>query len=424
MDEIYDVVVVGAGLAGLAAAGVAAGAGARVVVLEAHQPGGRAASAERDGYRLNQGPHALYLGGPAEAVLRELGVDYHGSPPAGPYYARKGDDVQLWPVSASTLARTGLVGVRGKVRLGATLRRIPRIDPAAHAHETAGAWIDGLELPDDAAAVLRSVTRVGTYSNAFDHLSADAAITQLQMATTHGVLYLDGGWQTLVDGLRAVAAGRGVEIRTHATVGRVSAGDGVEVEVDGAPVHARAVVVAAGGPEITARLLGIDGAWQDRVGPPSLVSVLDLGLTQPAARGILMGIDEPLYLSTHCPPATLAPAGRTLVSLGRYVAPGDTAPSDADKATLRAHAAAAGITDDTIEMSRFLYRMTAIAALPVPAAGGLAGRPAVAVPDRPGAFISGDWVGPVGLLSDASFASAAAAGKAAAAHAAAQMVSS
>jgi phytoene dehydrogenase-like protein len=265
---------------------------------------------------------------------------------------------------------------------------------------------------------------VGTYANAFDHLSADAAIVQLQMASTHGVLYLDRGWQGLVDGLRAVAVERGAEIRTHATVERVTAGDRIEVEADGAPLRARAAIVAAGGPEATARLLGVDGAWQDRLGPPSLVSVLDLGLNRPAAHGILMGIDQPLYLSTHCPPAALAPPGRTLVSAARYVPPGDTASPAVDKAVLRAHAAVAGIDDDDIEMSRFLHRMVAITALPAAAAGGLAGRPPVAAADRPGAFVAGDWVGPVGMLSDASLASAAAAARAATAHAAAQMVGS
>ena len=64
---------------------------------------------EREGYHLNQGPHALYLGGPAEAVLRELGVDYSGAPPAGPYYGLKGDAVELWPVSATTLARSKFI---------------------------------------------------------------------------------------------------------------------------------------------------------------------------------------------------------------------------------------------------------------------------------------------------------------------------
>jgi phytoene dehydrogenase-like protein len=424
MDEIYDVAVVGAGVAGLAAAGIAAGAGARVMVLEAHEPGGRAATVERDGYRLNQGPHALYLGGPAQAVLRELGVDHRGESPRGPYYGCRGDDVQLWPVSASTLARSGLVSVRGKVRLGTVLARLPRLDPAAHAHETVSAWIAGLELPADAEAVLRSVTRVATYSNAFDDLSADAAIAQLQGAGGKGVRYLDGGWQRLVDGLREAAAQRGVEIRPHAPVRAVRVADQIEVEVDGAPVRARAVVVAAGGPDVTARLLGVDGAWRDRIGPPSLVTVLDLGLTRPARHGILMAIDQPLYLSTHCPPADLAPDGRTLVSMMRYRPPGDTTTADADKAALRAHASLAGVDDEAIEMSRFLYRMTAITALPTATAGGLAGRPPVAVADRDGAFVSGDWVGPVGMLADASFASAAVAGREAAAYAAAQMVPS
>jgi phytoene dehydrogenase-like protein len=201
MDEIYDVVVIGAGLAGLTAAAVAAGAGARVVLLEAHQPGGRAQTAEREGYHLNQGPHAsTWVVPPRRRSGAGRGVP--GQPPTGPYYARRGDDVELWPVSVTTLARSGLLSARGKLRLGNALRHI-RAGPAAHAHETAGEWVAGLDLPADADAVLRSVVRVGTYSNAFDDLSADAAITQLQMVSNHGVLYLDGGWQRLVDGFRA-----------------------------------------------------------------------------------------------------------------------------------------------------------------------------------------------------------------------------
>ena len=50
------------------------------------------------------------------------------------------------------------------------------------------------------------------------------------------------------------------------------------------------------------------------------------------------------------------------------------------------------------------------------AGGGLAGRPGVAVPDRPGTFVAGDWVGPEGHLADAVLASARAAALAAVAH--------
>jgi hypothetical protein len=38
--------------------------------------------------------------------------------------------------------------------------------------------------------------------------------------------------------------------------------------------------------------------------------------------------------------------------------------------------------------------------------GGLAGRPGPRVPDAPGVFVVGDWVGGDGMLLDASLASA------------------
>ncbi len=58
------VVVVGGGLAGLAAAAYAARAGTRVILFEAREElGGRARSDEDDGFTFNQGAHALYRGG-------------------------------------------------------------------------------------------------------------------------------------------------------------------------------------------------------------------------------------------------------------------------------------------------------------------------------------------------------------------------
>jgi hypothetical protein len=49
---------------------------------------------------------------------------------------------------------------------------------------------------------------------------------------------------------------------------------------------------------------------------------------------------------------------------------------------------------------------------------GLAARPDVVVDDLPGVFVAGDWVGPVGMLSDAAISSGRAAGRAAADEAA------
>ncbi|HEX4902194.1 MAG TPA: hypothetical protein VFV42_05240, partial [Acidimicrobiales bacterium] len=75
-----------------------------------------------------------------------------------------------------------------------------------------------------------------------------------------------------------------------------------------------------------------------------------------------------------------------------------------------------GVAPEQVVTERYLHRMVACSAIPVAAAGGLAGRPGVAVPGRPGVFVAGDWVGPVGHLADAVLASARAAGLAAAAH--------
>ena len=125
-------VVVGGGLAGLAAATVAARAGCKVVVLEARSgPGGRARTATRGGYLLNEGAHALYRGGEAMPILRQLGVEPDGGiPPTKGTMGIRDGRLGLLPVSASSLMLTDLLGARGKLRLGKVLATLPRTDPS------------------------------------------------------------------------------------------------------------------------------------------------------------------------------------------------------------------------------------------------------------------------------------------------------
>ena len=75
MSERFDVVVVGGGLGGLICAARLSRAGREVRVLErASRVGGRALSPPVSGIPMNLGAHALYLGGPAERTLSDLGV--------------------------------------------------------------------------------------------------------------------------------------------------------------------------------------------------------------------------------------------------------------------------------------------------------------------------------------------------------------
>jgi|GEM_PF-3511946 len=74
-----EIIVIGAGLGGLASAALLARSGAQVRVLDgAQKSGGRARSRLQEGFTLNVGPHALYRQGPAQQVLRELGIPLRG----------------------------------------------------------------------------------------------------------------------------------------------------------------------------------------------------------------------------------------------------------------------------------------------------------------------------------------------------------
>ena len=71
-----------------------------------------------------------------------------------------------------------------------------------------------------------------------------------------------------------------------------------------------------------------------------------------------------------------------------------------------------GWRDEVVDL-RSGRRLVVTHGRPLPGRG-FAGRPPSAVPDVPGLFVAGDWVGPDGLLTDAVFASGRAAGRLAA----------
>lgn len=411
MRTDLDVIVVGAGLAGLAAGATAAAGGAAAVVLDTHGPGGRARTSARDGYAVNLGAHALYRGGPGWAVLGGLGVEPLGTPPPlSRYRLLVGDRRPLMPSGAGTLLRTTALGPRAKAQLGRLLARLGRMDAAALAGRSVTGWLREQALRPDAEAVVRAVVRLATYAADLDELGADAAVGQLQASARGGVLYLHGGWRTLVEALAAR-----VEVRPHHRVVGLEpdgAGVAVHVQVGGAdPVslRARRVVVAAGTPAAARELLvgaGSDPGWGD-LGPPVTAACLDVGVSTPPAPGYLLGVDEPLYATTQGPPARVAPAGQALVSVVRY---GARSP-ELDRPALDRHLEEAGVARGDVRWERFLARMVVAGALPRADRGGLAGRPAVTATGLPGVLVAGDWVGGEGMLSDTSLASGAAAGR-------------
>ena len=415
MQTNADIVVVGAGLSGLVAAATAAepidGLPPRVVLVEGAQPGGRARTDDRNGFKFNQGPHAVYLQGAGRKIMLGLGIDPTGGPPALKHtFLFEDGEVYPMPASPTKLMASKLLTARGKAQIAKFLPGIGKVDAAPLASTSAAEWLDGLDLQPEARQLVSMLMRTATYVDPdVLPISADAAVRQMQMAIAEGVRYIDGGWQTMVDALLDVCAARGVAMEKKTTALSVREVDGrVEVSTSTGPIVANAAIIASGGPAAAVGLLGDDPGWGD-LGDPVTAACLDLGLTRPPERPVLFGFSEPLYLSTHCPPADLAPAGGAVVQLMRYGA------RDAvtDRRALDELAAAAGIDRSTIVEERLLARMHVAWTVPTAGAGGLAGRPKAAVPGHERLFVAGDWVGPVGLLADAAIASGAAAAAAA-----------
>ncbi|MBI3650133.1 MAG: NAD(P)/FAD-dependent oxidoreductase [Acidobacteria bacterium] len=413
-----DAIIIGGGLAGLTAAAFIARQGKSVRLLEqATALGGRARTKEQDGYFLNIGAHALYRAGHGIAVLRELGIEPQGKPAAtaNAYAVQHGVKYTL-PGGLVSLLTTSLFGLSAKMELGKLLGSVQKIDCQPLLKMTVREWLKQQISHDEVSALLQAVIRLSTYVNAPDLMSAGVAISQLQKALSQGVLYLDKGWQTLVDGVREVAVKAGAVIETGAKVERIERhADGSVKAVrlaDGRLFESNVVVIAAS-PKLAVSLVengettALQG-WADQAIAVK-AACLDLALKRlPVEKATFaLGIDQPFYLSVHSAAAQLAPAGGALIHLMKYLPAEQNEANEADERGLEA------LMDllqpgwrEVLTQRRFLPSVVVMHALPLAKQGGTQGRPEVEVKEVPGLFVAGDWVGKEGVLVDASLASA------------------
>jgi phytoene dehydrogenase-like protein len=403
-----DIAVIGGGLGGLAVAALAARGGRSVVVLEkAPELGGRGRAQTLGGGTFNLGPHALYRNGAAMRVLDRLGVPYSGGMPgAAGNLAWRGGRLHTLPSGPVSLLSTDLISFGTKLELARFLAGVQRERPER---------LEGTSVADFAAKrfsrrgsleLFGALVRVTSYCNAPERFSAGSAVRQLQHALRHNVLYLNGGWSTLVEGLRAAAEGAGARVLCDA---RVAGLEGKTVVLaDGQRVEAGAVVVAAGGPEHAAELLRSEAlASHARKALPIRAACLDLAMSSlpEPRRTFALGIDVPLYASVHTRCAELGPPGLVVMQVARYLAPGEVGSEALPGLEALMDALQPGWRERVVGR-RFLPELTVIHDAPEASRGGAAGRFPVVVPDAPGAYVVGDWVGEEGLLADTVLASA------------------
>lgn len=411
-----DVVVVGGGLAGLTTATFLARAGYAVTLIEQSQHlGGRAITQNEKGFHFNLGPHGLYRAGQAANVLHELGVSFKGGTPTrgGNYAIRQGKPFAL-PLGLRSLLTSRLFGIAGKLEVSRVLASLGKIDATSMQHLSLQDWLhQAIRLPS-VRQLFEALVRLTTYTNAPERISAGAALAQLQLAFS-GVIYIDGGWQVLVEGLRQAAQAAGVQFVIGAQVASIEHDRTVRAVrlTDGEVCQTTAVVLAIN-PKAASQLVGSDRCttlhrWMSTASPVQ-AACLDVALERlPRPRNLFaLGIDQPVYFSVHSAYAKLAPQDGAVIHVMKFL---DATASKSDRKSDEQELEA--LLDllqpgwrNQVVVRRFLPQITVAHAIPCVSQSGAIARLSPRVPEIGNLYVVGDWLGGDGFLLDAALSSA------------------
>ena len=282
---------------------------------------------------------------------------------------------------------------------------LPSLDARRYDGVSLFDWVRETLGSGNGAMFLHALFRVSTYVDDAGQMSAGVAIDQLRLALQGNVWYIDRGWQTLVDGLRARAVEMGARIRTSTRVTSIRGNDdGAIIQTaDGEVLQSSAAVVAVA-PKSACDLLDLPPdaplvRWS-KSSVPVRAACLDVALTRltrPAQR-FALGLDRPFYVSVHSAAAKLAPEGVSVVHVMKYLREEGGMKATGVEPELEGclDRLQPGWRSHTIAR-RYLPSMTVAQSLPLASEGGLAGRPGISVAERPNVFLAGDWVGREGV---------------------------
>ena len=413
-----DVIIIGGGLAGLTTAALLARSGKVVTVFErsSKEIGGRARTTEVEGFYFNQGPHALFLTDSIDSILKEIGITFTGGISAGKgkSYLISGSkkreisgDYSRWLSSGKGDGTMETDGSR-------FFKSPTEMDFSQLEGVTVKEWLDKNFHDINDAEIIKAILRLNTYGNDPEIQSIGSALRQIYVNSREGPMYVDGGWQTLVDGLLTVAKNANARIvmdKKATSVKRTDSSGWQVLLSDKTQVSAKIVVIAAGPmdayslfdekerPEVLSKAA--------KAAKPVRLVCLDVALSSLPDKDALfaLGIDRPLYFSVHSTYAKLAPEGGALIHIAKYLGTSIAPKPREDQPEL----------EELLDLMQPGWRQVLVKKRPLPsmvvsnavviaATGGLAGRPDTKIADN--LYIVGDWVGKEGLLSNASVASA------------------
>lgn len=421
-----QVAVVGGGLAGLSAALYLAKNNIAVTVFEkSSAPGGRAKTTVKDGYYMNIGPHAFYKGGTGEGFLNLLDIKPDGAPPpvanAVAFFEGK---MHILPLSLPAILKTTMFSPLDKIRALRFLGSLSKIDTAPLMGVSINDWMAGAPVISAGGKALkeyvRTLLRLVTYGGDMNYLSAGASINQLRYALSGGVIYVHGGWASLVEELRSKAEFAGVKFVCGAEVKPlqrdVDSGDLIVEYQQGTQLQASqnfdSIILAV--PPKMVNNLSLEQTVSGRTGVPIVgatttsvrAACLDVCLSKlPNPKTTYaLGVGEPLYYSVHSAVARVSPAEGALIHAAFYLSTNDPTAHEIEKRLEK-------MLDDLqpgwrnyLVFKRFLANIDVTHKMPTGKNGKYYGFQSVET-DEPNVYRAGDWVG-TEFIADASFDSA------------------
>ncbi|MGW3420642.1 FAD-dependent oxidoreductase [Streptomyces phaeochromogenes] len=383
----HRITVVGGGFAGLTAAITAAEAGAKVTVYEAHHTlGGRARTTEGP-YKTNEGPHALYKGGPHWTWLSQRDLI--------------GELAPLPPLEAARL-RLRHKGALRRTPPFAMLKLLRRTAEQAPVDQDFRTWATNIAGEEGAAAAAH-YSAVALFHHDPGALSAAFVQERLRRATKlpPEAHYPRGGWASVIDRMAARAWNLGVRVETLARVNTLpSLPSGAPADLSsGLPTDRGPVVVATSLDAARTLLRDSSLTW-----PSGRTALLDLALrTRRGDAFAVSDLDAPGWIERFtAQDRTLAPAGEQLLQGQFPIAPHESRADGIARAEELLDLAFPAWRD------RVTYRREALAN----GRTGAVDLPGTSWRDRPridrgdGVYLAGDQVAAPGVLSEVSFNSA------------------
>ena len=321
MTQKWDVVIVGGGLAGFVAANYLAINDLTILILErGKKVGGRARTNRIREQYFNLGPHALNKKGKARSILEELGVQLNGkSPKLGGILVDKNMEYAA-PFTPFGLFTTSLLNWKERIEWASILMKVTSIKPEKLAQQTFEQWVQQTADSEKVQSLLYILGRLATYCHAPEKASAKLMVSNIKMAMG-GVLYLDGGWQTIIDQLHNKAVISGVQIQSRTVVKQI---EPIEhdhfklVLANDEEIHGKYVICTTGPHELN-KMLGEkislpQSEFLSQITPVK-GATLDVALTQlpNPKRLFAMGITDPLYFSVHSNYARLSDDAKSSV---------------------------------------------------------------------------------------------------------------